>query len=52
MLFKMFDMLERRIDELDRTYVLTAYLKNSVTRAVDPLSVMACRVACLVAIVE
>ena len=27
-----------------QTDVFTAYLKNSVTRFVDPLSVMACRV--------
>ena len=35
---------------MKRTNVLTANLKKSVTIAVDPLSVMACRVgACLVA---
>lgn len=33
------------------THVFTAYLKNSVTSTVEPLSVIACLFACLVAIV-
>lgn len=32
-------------DEEKATHVFTAYLKNSVTSVVDPLSVIACRLA-------
>ena len=41
--------VESRFGDLGQTDVFAAYLKNSVTRFVEPLRVMACRVgACFV----